>query len=122
MDKIRKHKFIIKDLSAEKLLQLGFKRNYNVLDQSEELYTYKFTAYKYKKISVLFCVITIDLKSGNIKYDLYTSQNVPFPPFYQDNFGKYDKLMKKINNNILEENRKLGIVKLKQGGEQNNYN
>ena len=104
---IYSNRYVIKDNSSQRLLDLGFRRYCD----SEERYVYNFVISKYGKSIVLCGRIIAYTDTKEIKIDVMTHNYTTYAPFYDVEYGNYEPIMKKINKNILEEFKKLGIIK-----------
>ena len=104
---IYSNKYIIKDNSSQHLLDLGFRRYYD----SEERYIYNFIVLKYEKMIALRGRIIAYTDTKEIKIDVMDNNYASYRPFYNVTCGNYEPIMEKINKNILEEFKKLGIIK-----------
>ena len=105
---IYSNRYIIKDNSPQHLLDLGFRRYYY---EPEERYVHNFVISKYSKSIVLCGRIIAYTDTKEIKIDVMTHNYTTYAPFYDVEYGNYEPIMKKINKNILEEFKKLGIIK-----------
>lgn len=104
---IYQNTYIIQDNSPQHLLDLGFHKYYD----SEERYVYNFTVLKYEKMVALRGRIIAYKDTKEIKIDVMDNNYAIYAPFYDTEFGNYEPIMEKINNRILEEFKKLGIIK-----------
>ncbi|KAI4438897.1 hypothetical protein C824_001377 [Schaedlerella arabinosiphila] len=103
------HTYIKSNVTKKWLIDNGFQFN-KLLSSENEIYTYRFTVYKYKKYSILTCELSIDLSSGNVGIDLYDEKWESYYPFYYITYGNYDPLLnpiyEKIKNKLKEFNIK----------------
>lgn len=100
------NQYIISDNSAQHLLELGFK-----YDNEENIYVYNFNVLRHEKTTVLRGKITAFTTSNNIHIDVTDNNYIPYAPFYNIEYGKYDVILNKINKAILNEFSKLIISK-----------
>ena len=110
--------YIIKDNSPQHLLDLGFRRYYD----SEERFVYNFIVLKYEKMIALRGRIIAYTDTKEIKIDVMNNNYASYRPFYNVECGNYEPIMEKINKNILEEFKKLGIVEYKNKKENTDGN
>lgn len=113
MESLNNKRFKIKNISSKKLSDLGF-RHLPKSDNDNNYYTYKFSAYRNDEMTTLWGVITVCLEENYINTDVYNTDGTLYRPFYFVEYGNYDSLLQKINNNILNTYKKLGIVQVKQ--------
>lgn len=110
MRRIIENTYKIKNPTKENLLRLGFQYN-----KDTELYTYHFPVIKYKQVATLKCCITVKEEIGKIKIDVYrTDGEGYYSPFYGVVYGKYDSILKKINEVILKEFKRLDVREVKK--------
>jgi hypothetical protein len=103
---IQDNDYIISVNNTRHLLDLGFKH-----DETEEKYVYYFPALRHEKITVLHGRIIAYIDTNKIQIDVIDNNATPYAPFYNIECGNYDTIMNKINKAILNEFRKLKIVK-----------
>lgn len=77
-----------------------------------ETVIYKFSAYKYKKHTVLYCKLLIDTNENTIKLYVLDENNRPYAPFYTM-CGNYKPLILKVNRRIRAELKRYHIVRRK---------
>ncbi len=102
---IQDNDYIISVNNTRHLLDLGFKH-----DETEE-YVYYFPVLRHEKITVLRGRIIAYTDTNKIQIDVIDNYFTPYAPFYNIECGNYDTIMNKINKAILNEFRKLKIVK-----------
>lgn len=99
-------KFIISNISKEKLYNLGFRQT-NYEDIEDNNWTYIFPVCN----ETLICSINVEPPSKEVKLNVYIDYNKHniYPPFYQQFCGNHLPVLNKINNDILNEFKKLNI-------------
>lgn len=101
-------KYYIKDFSKKHLLEVGF--NCVFSDEDKNYFIYRFPIIKSYKRTTIEGVILINSDSGEIILDVIdTNNNNLYTPFYIIEYGRYDTILKNINNEINKTLRKLGI-------------
>ena len=108
------YKFKLKFYTPGLLKKLGFE--YSLKSDTENTYYYKsFPVIKYNKIPILFAVILINIDNNNVQIDVYDKNNDCYSPWYlrKNGFGApiYRDLIQKIDNRIMKEIKKIGIIK-----------
>lgn len=88
-------------LSREWLTNNGFRYNRNLSDDEIHIYTYRFPVFKYEKMTVLECELSIALEIGEVKINVYDyGTNNKYAPFYYCEYGNYDKVLKIVWDKI----------------------
>ncbi len=91
--------------TEQKLRKLGFRQMKN---SDENLWKYTFSVYKFDQLSLIDCVLLVDMPSGDVKFNVYSNGST-YASFYDDSYGNSDIILKIINSNILQEFEKLNI-------------
>lgn len=95
------NKYYRKNVSKEWLNANGFKYSKKLSDEETNIYTYRFSVFKYEKMTVLECEINISLEDGEVKLNVYDyGTNDKYAPFYYCEYGNYDKMLKIIWDKI----------------------
>lgn len=105
--RIQQNRYKIDNNSPNHLIDIGFHKHYDI----EEKYVYNFTILRYEKMTVLKGKITAYPDAKEIKIDVVDNNHNVYTPFYHVECGNYDEIMARINRNILNEFKKLGIKK-----------
>ena len=93
------------------LRTIGFRKFIKESDKEPNRYYYVFPVLKYKEYTNLECKICVE--DQDVQIDLYDNHGNFYPPFYYDEFGNYDNVLKLfINSKIMSEFKKLGIVEV----------
>jgi len=86
-------------------------------------YTYRFSVYKYVDTITLECELVFTLQNGEVIINVYDKNTRnKYTPFYNVEYGNYDKILKIINNRIEKELNKLDIRKDTRNGSKNKEN
>lgn len=112
MNDILKNKYIKHDVSKYWLMKNDFKYNKTLSDDDIEIYTYRFPVHKYKNIPVLFCELSIDIKTGIVGINVYDENSYLYCPFYHVQYGNYNPLISSLNNKIIKRLNVFGIKKV----------
>jgi len=103
-------KFYKKNVSKEWLIANGFRYNRNLSDDETHIYTYRFPVFKYERMTVLECELSISIGNDEVKINVYTyGTNDKYAAFYYCEYGNYDKMLKNIWNQIEHMLNKLQI-------------
>ena len=103
----------LSNTSEENLKKLGFRYDRNTSDNNTTNYIYKFSVYKYEGKSLLDCELLINVDSKIVTTNVYEQSGSIYRPFYYTEFGGHDIILDIINNNILNEFKKLHIKQVK---------
>ncbi len=98
--------------NTNKLSELGFRYDRKLSTSEQTVYYYKFPVLKYKEYTTLECEISINTSNGCVDINVYDEYGNMYSPFYHIECGNYEPLMKKINNKINSELKRIGIVKV----------
>ena len=107
MRNIKSKDYYIENNTYKNLLELGFHKYYD----GDESYIYRFGVLGHERMTALYCKITAYADGDDIKIDVYDCNNSTYAPFYNDDCGNHEIILKKIHNNIFKEFKKLGIKK-----------
>ena len=110
---IRDNIYIMKDVSQKKLRDLNYHYDKNRSDNEFEFYSRKFPVYKHYFRPEIECVISIDVNTGIASINVYTvSTGNIYAPFYQNEYGNYEKVMSIIHGNIISEINRIGLTEV----------
>lgn len=102
--------YIMKNVGEKKLGDLNYRYDKKLSGNEAEIYSRKFIVYKYHSIPEIECVISIDIETGIAGINVYNiSTGSIYAPFYQNKYGKYDKVIGIIHNNIESEMNRIGL-------------
>lgn len=88
-------------LTKEQLLSKGFRFSRSLSDDENDVYTYRFPVFKYKKMIVLECELRVTLGEEKININVYDyNTNNKYAPFYHCEYGSYNEMLKIINEKI----------------------
>lgn len=99
----------LSNTSEENLKKLGFRYDRNTSDTTTTNYIYRFSVYKYEGKSLLNCELIVDTHTKIVSINVYNQSGNIYRPFYYTEFGNHDHIIDIINNNILNEFKKLKI-------------
>lgn len=92
------------------MLSKGFRFSRSLSDDENDVYTYRFPVFKYKKMIVLECELRVTLGEDKININVYDyNTNDKYAPFYYCEYGNYDEMLKIINDKIEYTLKKLAI-------------
>jgi len=112
MERLINKKYKMLYPSESKLIRYGFRR---VRNADDDLWRYTFPVYKHNhKITTIEGIISVELPSGKVTLDVYTTNGSVYTPFYSNEYGNYEVIMNIINSNILRELNKLNIKEKKK--------
>lgn len=112
IENLHKTKYTKRNVTKEWLYKNGFRYNKIFSDEENEVYTYRFSVYKYGDINVLECELVIVLQTGGVSINVYDKNTRnKYAPFYNVEYGNYDKILNVINNRIEKELERLDIRK-----------
>lgn len=95
--------------AKDELYNKGFHYNKLMSDTESSIYSLRFPVLKYNKIPTLECELSVELQTGDIIINVFNGgTNEIYPPFYNNEYGNYDKLLHTINKAIEKELRKIG--------------
>lgn len=101
-----------KNADKEWFKKNGFRFNRIFSDEDSEAYTYRFPVYKHGDFNILECELTVILKTGEVRVDVYAANTRDrYAAFYNCEYGNYDRMLKEINRRIERELNKFGIKK-----------
>ena len=112
MDKPTNATYIKPNVTKQWLISHGFRYNRQLSDDESEVYTYRFSVYKYEKFTTLEGELCVALGEDEVKinvYDYGTSDR--YAPFYYCEYGNYDAILRIIWRNIEKQLRNLEIDK-----------
>ena len=98
---------LVIDPSTYKFSPKEFSYNYH---PDGGTYIHRFPVWKYKRTTILECVIAIDELTGEIRLNVYDINKSPYAPFYAVYFGNYDPMLDQIYNTINAELKRLGLI------------
>ena len=114
MDRLTEHTYKMNDFSKKYLLTHGFRYDKGSLYDDIDTYFNRFPVLKYRnKTPLLECVLTTNSVDGIITLNVYEQTGNLYTLFYNNEYGRYDELLTKINTRILSEFSKLGIIEVK---------
>ncbi len=103
-------KYYKNNVSKEWLIANGFRYSKNLSDGEIHIYTYRFSVFKYERMTVLECELNVSSEDGEVKINVYDyGTNDKYAPFYYCEYGDYDKMLKIIWEKINAVFRKLQI-------------
>lgn len=109
---IMQTRYIKKNMTKEWLISNNFHYNRIFSDDETEVYTYRFPVYKYDCFTVLDCEFKVTLGESTVTIDVYDYNTINrYTPFYYQEYGSYDKMLKEIWEKIDRSTIKLGIEK-----------
>lgn len=83
------NKYYKQNISKEWLSVNGFRYNRSLSNEETHIYTYRFPAFKYKRMTVLECELSVCLEDGVVKINVYDyGTNDKYAAFY---WNKIDK-------------------------------
>lgn len=103
----------LSNTSEENLKKLGFRYDRTTSDNETTNYIYRFSVYKYQSKTLLDCEISVNTDTKLLNINVYQQDGNIYRPFYYSEFGGYDPILDIINNNILNEFKKLHIKQVK---------
>ena len=103
----------LSNTSEENLKKLGFRYDKSTSDNDTTNYIYKFSVYKYQSKSLLDCELLVNTNTKIVTTNVYEQSGSIYRPFYYTEFGGHDPILDIINNNILNEFKKLHIKQVK---------
>lgn len=103
--------FKLNDTNIGNLNRLGFRYKRSMSDAEDDVYEYSFPVYRYHMSISLECRFLLWQKSNRLKVDVfdYTTHGI-YGPWYNDNSGVHEEIIKIINKNILKEMKRLNIT------------
>ena len=99
--------------NINKLSELGFRYDRKLSTSEQAVYYYKFPVLKYKEYTTLECEISINTSNEYVDINVYDENGNMYFPFYHNEYGNHEPLIKKINKKINSELKRIGIVKIK---------
>ena len=69
-------------------------------------YSYRFSVYKYKKETLLWCNIYVDVENNSCSINVYDQNNNTYAPFFDRRYAANNKVVESIDRRI---NTQLGI-------------
>lgn len=115
MDLIINHNWTIKNISYSFLIRKGCK-----YVESRDIYVYTFPVNRWNDLNTLMCTIVIFPEDRSVNVNVCSNEGYPYPPFYDPNLGGYEEFITRINQNILNKFKFLGIYEPKQKHRKNN--
>lgn len=110
------NKYYKKNVSKEWLNINGFRYSKKLSDEEASIYTYRFPVFKYERMIVLECELSMCLEDGEVKINVYDyGTNNKYAAFYYCEYGNYDKMLKVIWNKI---NLMLNKLQIERNNEQ----
>lgn len=103
--------YIIKDHTISHLKELGFRKYHLMAGEDSNWSIYRFPVYKYLGTTTLECEIKVNIDNGDIRVDIYDMDHEVFHMFYNEITAWNKDFLIKINKKILNEFKKLGVVK-----------
>lgn len=70
-------------------------------------YSYRFSVYKYKKETLLWCNLYVDVDNNMCSINVYDQNNSTYPSFFNRTYGGKNKVVESIDRKI---NSQLGIL------------
>lgn len=105
-------RFRKQNMSKQWLLTNGFRYNRIFSNEDYEVYTYRFPVYRCESFVVLECELRVIVGEDNILVDVYDYNTInKYAPFYYNEYGNYDKMLKEIWDKISKKIEKLHIKK-----------
>lgn len=98
----------------------GFKPNLDMSVADTDVFTYRFPIYKYGKQTMYECELNTTIPvnrhyASKVTIEVIDSQaNKPYYPFYHNEWGRYDTLFNKFNEEIDVKLKKLGLRRKKK--------
>lgn len=74
-------------------------------------YIHRFPVWKYNRNTVLECELTIDESTGEVQFNVFDINRVPYAPFYYVYCGNHDLVLDKVLDTINLELKRLGLIK-----------
>lgn len=108
-------KYIFNEVSKDRLLKSGFRYSRQLSTTDENIYILHFPLQKYKKYTVLECVITTELNTGETNVNVYDCNiNNIYPPCYNsnDNDSRYKKLFNTVKQAVNKKLKELNIAEV----------
>lgn len=99
---MKKTEWIVTKYCRDNIKKLGFIYTY-----PPESWSISFPIYK----KILFCDVNISTDFEYISVNVKDTFGQPYPPWYTQEFGRYDDYLNKINRTIQYKLKKLGIIK-----------
>ena len=116
-------RYIKHNVTKEWLKSNGFRHNRIFSDEENEAFTYRFPVYKYGDFATLDCEIIILFKTGEVRINVYDyNTRDRYAPFYNCEYGNYDKVLIKINEKIDKELGRLNIREDNNNGSKGKKN
>lgn len=108
-------KYIVNEVSKDKLLKNEFRYNKQLSTADENIYILRFPLRKYKRYTTLEGVICTELNTGETNINVYNcNTNSIYPPCYNycDNDKRYKKLLNIIRQTIIHKLKDLDITEV----------
>lgn len=116
MGNITQTKYRKKNITKEWLLSNGFRYNRLFSGDESDVYTYRFSVYRYNKFVTLECELQVALGEEIISINVYDyNTNDKYAPFYYCEYGNYDNILQEINGKIESVLKKMKIKRGKDG-------
>lgn len=112
MKSLKYNNYKLKDTTRDSLKANGWHYCPKSSNAEEHYYSYQFPAYKIdKNTTALECTLIVTQETGRIDIEVNTILGSPYAPFYSDKYSHPNSVLIKVNSNIKNKMRKLGIVK-----------
>ena len=109
--------WIVTDYCKENIKQLGF-----LFDPYLEEWTYSFPVLTWKRVPTLVCKVIVSRDKDFICINVVDAFGHLYPPYYNREYGRYDKYIKTVDRKILYKLKSLGIIEKKiKNKEKENY-
>ena len=69
-------------------------------------YSYRFSVYKNKKETIMWCILYVDIENNSCAINVYDQNNFTYPAFYNRTYGGKNKVVESIDRKI---NAQLGV-------------
>lgn len=101
--------WIISDYCKENIKRLGF-----FFDPYLEMWTYTFPVLTWKRVPTLICKVIVSRDKDFACVNVVDAFGDIYPPYYNREYGQYDKYISRVNRKILYKLKSLGIIKNKE--------
>lgn len=103
-----KKQWVITDYCKENVMKLGFFFNPYL-----EIWTYSFPVLTWKRVPTLICKVILSRDKDFVCVNVIDAFGDIYPPYYNQEYGQYDKYIKSVNRKILYKLKSLGIIENK---------
>lgn len=101
IEKMAYKEYKLRNPDKKILVKYGFKYNKATSTSGQEIYVYRFPVHKYKQYVTLECEMSVNITDNKVKINVYKwDTNEEYSPFYANNYGCFEELIKRINNKI----------------------